>query len=927
MLNAYKYAMQTFIFVLLFCTSNAFSAVNINSIDINTLPDTEDGRVGRLVRYNEYFYTIVNYANSGSAYTSLLFLFDPKKNSSELIDISPVGPRDIAELAIYNDKLYLNANLYNGKGEEFYEYDIKNKSTRLAADIDPDHGSDPSYFTVYNQKLYFSAYNKGTGREIYEYNYQTDTTRLVADINPGSASSSPWNFKVYNNKLYFSAFNEVNGTELYEYNDITGTTLLVDDINEGANSSRPINLTLYQNKLYFFAYNETIGSALYKYDDSTGKINLVADINPSTSHQYDSNLDVYDNKLYFSVDDGINGEELYEYDGTSNTSRLVADTRTGSKSSSPNSLYVFNNKLYFSAYNETTGREMYEFDSELNSTKLFQDITPGENWYGPASFSAYGEKLYFINKGELHFYDSLKSEVSFTCVRCKPQSSRPENLTHYDGKLYFFAYIGSGYDKGLYAYNNATNTTELVSELDINTNGGMVVYNNQLYFSAWNDVHRSELYVFNSQDNSVSLVADIDPSQYKIYKNKLCFIANNGINGDELYEYNDINNSMRLVADINPGPNSGLSRYGSDLFVYNQKLFFSADNGTTGQELFFYDDKIGTVQLAADINPGSQGSNPHSFVFYRSLMFFSANNGVNGDELYAYNSETNKASLVIDNYTGDDYYKSNNSATGPTGLTVFNNKLYYQGYLSGGGYELFEYDGASYQIRLVAEINSGTYSNLWDSGLNNSNPSGFKVYKNKLYFSASNSQTGTELYLYDSEADAVSLVADLNTGKEYMERQVYAKSGYPIDLTVYDDKLFFIAEDSLIGRELFNLHDDGNSEPLIDTDGDGLANNTDLDDDNDGIPDTWEIAFGLNPLDASDALMDTDNDGISNVKEYQLGSNPQNGNEDADGDGYSNFDEHLVGSDPLNKNDIPANINSWIGILLNSQKPSQLNKH
>jgi len=59
----------------------------------------------------------------------------------------------------------------------------------------------------------------------------------------------------------------------------------------------------------------------------------------------------------------------------------------------------------------------------------------------------------------------------------------------------------------------------------------------------------------------------------------------------------------------------------------------------------------------------------------------------------------------------------------------------------------------------------------------------------------------------------------------------------------------------------------------IDTDGDGTGNNADTDDDNDKMPDTWEIQYGFNPL-VDDASEDSDGDGLSNLDEFYAGSNP-----------------------------------------------------
>jgi hypothetical protein len=65
-----------------------------------------------------------------------------------------------------------------------------------------------------------------------------------------------------------------------------------------------------------------------------------------------------------------------------------------------------------------------------------------------------------------------------------------------------------------------------------------------------------------------------------------------------------------------------------------------------------------------------------------------------------------------------------------------------------------------------------------------------------------------------------------------------------------------------------------NPNEWLDTDKDGIGNNADTDDDNDGMPDTWEIKYGLNPLNAADSSLDKDNDSATNLQEYRRGSDP-----------------------------------------------------
>ena len=62
--------------------------------------------------------------------------------------------------------------------------------------------------------------------------------------------------------------------------------------------------------------------------------------------------------------------------------------------------------------------------------------------------------------------------------------------------------------------------------------------------------------------------------------------------------------------------------------------------------------------------------------------------------------------------------------------------------------------------------------------------------------------------------------------------------------------------------------------PFTDADGDGTSDLDDLDDDNDGMPDAWEILHCLNPFSAADAAQDPDEDGATNLQEFQASTDP-----------------------------------------------------
>lgn len=86
--------------------------------------------------------------------------------------------------------------------------------------------------------------------------------------------------------------------------------------------------------------------------------------------------------------------------------------------------------------------------------------------------------------------------------------------------------------------------------------------------------------------------------------------------------------AVTRVADINPGP-KGSYPYG--LTNLNGTLFFSADDGTHGYQLWQSDGTAADTVMVQDINPGFN-SYPGYLTNINGTLFFSADDGTHGDE-------------------------------------------------------------------------------------------------------------------------------------------------------------------------------------------------------------------------------------------------------------------------------------------------------
>ena len=76
------------------------------------------------------------------------------------------------------------------------------------------------------------------------------------------------------------------------------------------------------------------------------------------------------------------------------------------------------------------------------------------------------------------------------------------------------------------------------------------------------------------------------------------------------------------------------------------------------------------------------------------------------------------------------------------------------------------------------------------------------------------------------------------------------------------------------------------------------------DEDNDGMPTSWETTWSFNPNDPADAGLNADGDTLTNLEEFLIGTNPRS--DDTDGDGVDDDIELARGSSPTSAASLPS---------------------
>jgi ELWxxDGT repeat protein len=383
------------------------------------------------------------------------------------------------------------------------------------------------------------------------------------------------------------------------------------------------------------------------------------------------------------------------------------------------------------------------------------------------------------------------------------------------GKVVLVKDIKFGFSKN-YLYRDGWKSPSYSIDPEGSWPSNLVEFKDRLYFSAYDEETGSQLFVSDGTSEGTQLVVDRDltleednngnsygSSPYNLveFKDRLYFAANDGENGRALFVSDGATEGTQLLVDLRPGESSYANFYSSypnNLFEFNDKLYFTANDDVHGYELFVSDGTTEGTQLLVDLYPGESnygskyGSNPSNLVEFNGKLYFTANDDVHGNELFVSDGTAEGTQLLVDLYPGESNYGSKYGSN-PSNLVEFNGKLYFTADDGVHGNELFVSDGTAEGTQLLVDLRPGE---------NSSSPSNLVEFNDQLYFAANNGENGNELFVTDGTAEGTELVADLRLG---VDSYGNSNGSDPFELTVVGSELFFRADSGLTGNELFKL--------------------------------------------------------------------------------------------------------------------------
>ncbi|MFM9959793.1 MAG: ELWxxDGT repeat protein [Planctomycetaceae bacterium] len=554
--------------------------------------------------------------------------------------------------------------------------------------------------------------------------------------------------------------------------------------------------------------------------------------------------------LFFQANDGITGDEVWKSDGTAGGTIIVADIGDEGGSNPQNFINV-NGRLFFTATDNEFGNELRLFTPVVNgASPVFTSnatASVAENTTAVLTVMATDADVpaqtvsFFITGGADQTKFAITEAGVLTFITA-PNFEIPTDANA--NNVYLVQVTANDGNGGIVAQNlsvtvtNANDNPVFTSSATPRAVEGRTAVltvtatdadlpAQTVTFSRTGGADQSKFAI--TADGQLSFVeapdfeTPTDANGDNVYLVQVT--ASDGNGGTAVQNLSvTVTPQFFLVKDILAGSEGSTA---SDLTNLNGTLFFSANDGINGQELWKSDGTEAGTVLVKNIRADSASSTPSDLTVVGNTLFFRASDGINGTELWK--SDGTEAGTVL--------VKNIATAGGsfPSELTDVGGTLFFTVLFGlSGGTELWMSDGTEAGTVLVKEGNGsfGSFAfgltnvggtvffraiddsiedstdELWktdgtDAGtvLVAAGPSSFGAFasflasfEDSLFFLANDGTNGEELWMSDGTTAGTVLVKDLGSG---------SSGSYLYPLTVVGNTLFFAADDGTNGRELW----------------------------------------------------------------------------------------------------------------------------
>jgi ELWxxDGT repeat protein len=433
---------------------------------------------------------------------------------------------------------------------------------------------------------------------------------------------------VLNGKYIFAGSTTATGQEIFITDGTVAGTTIISDITAGATGSTPDNdMAILNGFVYFTANRAAEGRELWRTDGTPGNTAIVKDIIPGAAGSNDPDnyhLTSAGTYLLFDVKTAAEGNELWWSDGNIGNASSLKNLIAGAPSSDPRSFFRFNNFILFSATSaDGTHGEVWRTDgTTVGTIPLKGNITAALFGLLPFNgfFHVFNNRAYFliddgVNSAGIWSTDGIDATAAHTSFLNDVGGTADVNALllidafNLPGKFIFPVAdvdFGSGdVTRGdLWECDGTATGTKLFKSFPVNASAPPAIFVN------------------------IGLNTTNQTITYPLYNGNFFFSANSSAEGNELWLTNGDPSAAttHIVEDINTGTGDGITSNFS-YFYSTAGLYFAADNGTLGNELWKSDGTTLGTDIVKDININSAVNSASSdpgigyFIINGKIMF------------------------------------------------------------------------------------------------------------------------------------------------------------------------------------------------------------------------------------------------------------------------------------------------------------------